>query len=133
MTDWQDYDVAQVDALCICLECETGPRQKLCDWLLELSTFLIRPNVLPAVSSSSIIQHQLGPKERFPYFVARVAQARTLQIRFSQLYRRLCKRTVYMYDVQARIWADQNGALFDRLRKAATDLMGEIAVLYDKR
>ena len=74
----QEYDGAQFDALCICLECEAGPRQKLCDWLLELSIYLVRPDVLPhdeSIVSSSFSGSHLLSKERFTYFVDRVAQA----------------------------------------------------------
>ena len=128
----QDYDCSQFDAFCLCLEIGSGPGNNqshaygtLCNWLLELTVKLIRPD-LPAASAAdvSFVQAQpakagkvladgtgsscrLAVEQRFPYFMSRVRRA--------------------------RIWSDNDGALFQRLHVAAADCMEEIAALCHQR
>jgi hypothetical protein len=83
----QDYDEAQFDALCLCLAPEPAPLERLRDWLIELSIFLIRPAALqlPTDAAADSAGAGLGAgaggrlllEERFQYFVNRVAQACT--------------------------------------------------------
>ncbi len=123
----QEYDCTQFDGLCLCLESEVNHLnavkqvdsefKRLCDWLLDLSLELIRPEALSSTAgpanqalttcSDSIHRCQLRVEERFPYFVKRVAQA--------------------------RIWIDCDGILFEKLQKAVETFMLDTAVLCDRR
>mmetsp|Transcript_14218 Transcript_14218/g.30377 ORF Transcript_14218/g.30377 Transcript_14218/m.30377 type:complete len:1807 (+) Transcript_14218:1506-6926(+) len=135
----QDFDVHQLDAFCLCLECgriplahssgagsmnttrprNKSPYDKACDWILEVSTGLIKPGapILNKTTSSkrpSIcligkdeLLSKLRVEERFPYFITKV-----------------CK---------LRIWSDNDGALFERLKDVARSLLAEIAHHCEKR
>jgi hypothetical protein len=118
----RDFEVNQFDAFCLCVECggsmdDDGPDSAyaaVLDWLLEVSTELIRPE-MPVVNSKAVGDGGTRPgngcrlrvEERFPYFTSKV-----------------CK---------ARIWEDDGGLLFERLRVVARNLMDEIALLCDER
>jgi hypothetical protein len=115
----QDFDVSQFDGFCLSLEGERSfgsdgrdgveaqtPYELLCEWLLELSASLIQPGVSGhchgggesggsghvgnAARLSAGAQCPLGVERRFPFFVKRVCPA--------------------------RIWIDDGGALFRRLK-----------------
>ncbi len=119
----QDFDVSQFDGFCLSLEGERSfgsggnevveaetPYELLCIWLLELSASLIQPDVSEHCHSggesggsghdgnqsgtdarrSAGIQCSLAVEQRFPYFVKRVCRA--------------------------RIWMDDHGALFRRMK-----------------
>ncbi len=121
----QDFDVSQFDGFCLSLEGERSfrnggddsleaqqPYDLLCEWLLELSASLIQPDVnghcsgdvskyggndhssdlVIGVELSTAAQCPLAVEQRFPFFVNRVCRA--------------------------RIWMDDNGALFRRLKVA---------------
>jgi hypothetical protein len=123
----QEYDASQFDGLCLCLENEVNQLnagkqldsefKRLCEWLLDLSLELIRPeelsgtagpgNQASAACSDSMHRCRLRVEERFPYFVKRIAKA--------------------------RIWIDSNGILFEKLQKAVEKFMLDTAVLCDKR
>jgi hypothetical protein len=106
---FQDFDIHQLDAFCICLRCSRGENENLehsappvyyalCDWLLEICKALIRP-ALEGLSGSECntssvhLECNLPVDERFPYFQKRVCRA--------------------------RLWSDMGGLLFQRLRQAA--------------
>jgi hypothetical protein len=116
---FQDFDVHQFDAFCICLCCSTSVKEIekgtsvppaysiLCDWLLDICKALIKPAVPSSEESKCSIsegdrkrsgisvgdrQCTLGNKERFIYF------------------QRVCK---------ARVWSDMGGTLFQRLKMIA--------------
>jgi hypothetical protein len=117
----QDFDVNQFDALCLCLECGgpaplerwTRPYRAVGDWLVELSTLLIRPVVPSAIGGDGkdalgeSLGSPLGVEQRFPYFVHKVAKA--------------------------RIWSDDDGALFTRLQDGAALIMETVAGICDRR
>jgi hypothetical protein len=104
---FQDFDVYQFDAFCICLRCSKSNNDSaensslppeyyaLCDWLLDICRALIRPDIGGAGSGSSFndIECSLPNEERFPYFQKRVCRA--------------------------RVWSDMGGSLFQRLRQVA--------------
>jgi hypothetical protein len=106
-----EFDINQFDAFCLCLEGEIGGysvsvknlRQNrtqqydlLCEWILEIGTHLIRPEVVevsPELSQkmpSTEIRSDLRVEQRFPFLVQKV--------------------------LKARVWADSEYALFRRLQ-----------------
>ena len=120
----QDFDIHQFDAFFLCLEGDdtsqstSQSRFKLLqDWLLEICTELIRPELLD-VSGNEIISIsrkpgvmktvKLSASERFKFFINKV--------------------------VKARIWSDDNQeALFCKLKLIAQDFMGQISELCNLR
>jgi hypothetical protein len=105
---FQDFDIHQFDAFCICLRCsregdesvhDTAPPEyhALCDWLLDICTTLVRPALAghgKVVGRGSFIDREcsLAHDERFHYF------------------QRVCR---------ARVWSDMGGRLFQRLKRIA--------------
>mmetsp|Transcript_4921 Transcript_4921/g.10911 ORF Transcript_4921/g.10911 Transcript_4921/m.10911 type:complete len:912 (+) Transcript_4921:5124-7859(+) len=120
---FQDFDIHQFDAFCICLQCSSGGDENtansvppayyaLCDWLLEICRTLIKPaleDLGEAEGKGSITNNKcdLSNEERFPYFLKRV-----------------CK---------ARVWTDMGGNLFQRLRQIAQEQMNIISQLCNER
>jgi hypothetical protein len=106
---FQDFDLHQFDAFCICLRCSKGGDENsensappeyyaLCDWLLDICRDLIKPAIEgheDPESDSTIVASKcnLPNEERFPYFQKRVCRA--------------------------RVWSDMGGGLFQRLRQVA--------------
>ena len=105
----QEFDMHQFDAFCTCLRCSTGENElsensvtpaysALCNWLLDISKTLIKPEI-PSLGKSggdSIKDNsccQLAFEERFSYF-----------------QRRVCR---------AQLWSDMGGSLFQRLKDFA--------------
>ena len=106
---FQDFDIHQFDAFCICLRCSRGGDESvhdttappeyytLCDWLLDICTTLVRPALAghgKVVGKGSFIDREccLAHDERFYYFL------------------RVCR---------ARVWSDMGGKLFQRLKRVA--------------
>jgi hypothetical protein len=129
-----DFEVAKFDAFCLCLELTYstsraavspayGPRntQKespspysaVCEWLLDISRELIKPNINCNESyeaNSDGIQSpkcSLRAEERFPY-----------------LKQKVCR---------VRLWSENDGELFDKLKAAVQLYMHDIARLCDDR
>jgi hypothetical protein len=108
---FQEFDVQQFDAFCICLQYGTGDIKSsetsaratpaysaLCNWLLDISKTLIKPVMSSRKESGGNISFidrncNLSFEERFAYF-----------------QRRVCR---------ARVWSDMGGSLFDRLKMVA--------------
>jgi hypothetical protein len=104
---FQDFDIHQFDAFCICLRCSRGIGDEnaensappeyyaLCDWLLDICRALVRPDLGGAGDGGSFANSDcvLPTDERFPYFQKRVCRA--------------------------RVWSDMGGSLFQRLRQIA--------------
>ncbi len=106
---FQDFDLHQFDAFCICLRCGTRDDESpensatpaysaMCDWLLDISKTLIKPDVSSHGDSAGKVSFveskcNLAYEERFSYF-----------------QRRVCR---------ARVWSDMGGILFQRLKKIA--------------
>ena len=107
---FQDFDIHQFDAFCLCLRCSRGSYDDgdsapseyfaLCDWLLDICSVLIRPvqqslSYSETQGSGSFIDSncKLAQGERFLYFQKRVCRA--------------------------RVWSDMGGSLFQRLKKVA--------------
>ncbi len=106
---FQDFDIHQFDAFCICLRCSTGDNESaetcvtpaysaLCDWLLDISKTLIKP----ALSS-------LGESGGNNCFVESNCNL-ACEERFSYFLKRVCK---------AQVWSDMGGSLFQRLKEIA--------------
>ena len=108
---FQEFDVQQFDAFCICLQygtrdiksSETSTRatpayNALCNWLLDISKTLIKP-----VMSS---QEESGGKVGFINGSCNLS----FEQRFAYFQRRVCR---------ARVWSDMGGSLFDRLKMVA--------------
>lgn len=146
----QEYDLAQFDAFCICLECEAKPHAAFCDWFMELSLSLIRPDMLSYEqgSKSTASSHlasasgddrdkgsMLRVEERFPYFVMRVAQAHHPHFIVPNFRLRVCVFFVLSRGsmTQARIWSERDGVLFERLQTAAAEFMEEVAARCNMR
>ncbi len=117
----QDFDINQFDAFCLCLEGDdvipSSSQNRyalLQDWLLDICTELIRPE-LSGVGGHEIISIseqpggvKLSASERFKYFIKKV--------------------------VKARIWSDDNQeVLFSKLKLIAQDFMDQISDLCDVR
>ena len=117
---FQDFDVYQFDGFCLSFEGERGSSESrmgsgekhqyelLGDWLLELSSALIRPEVCigeghggesgnkyPGVLSSVPVVCTLPIEKRFPYFIRHVCRARIWQDESGALFHRLQARTIY--------------------------------------
>jgi hypothetical protein len=122
----RDFEVNQFDAFCLCIECGTPKNEEpgggtayraVLDWLLEVSAELIRPEMQVLDPKDLVIGEakvakpkntcRLRIEERFPYFI-----------------RKVCK---------LRIWEDDGGFLFERLRSVARNFMNDIALLCDSR
>ena len=116
-----DFDVNQFDAFCLCLECEASNRvddgkksaaaetaySAICDWLLDVSIDLLKPDVLEEGGSldmqQSILHSRLHQDHRFAYFCRKVSKA--------------------------RIWADNRNSLFERLKQTVQMFMRDMAQL----
>ena len=73
----QDFDIGQFDSFCLSLEnrdfdSDSKQYMLLSDWILELSTSLIRPDLEDGLNASCHLQVE----DRFPYFLKRVSKAR---------------------------------------------------------
>jgi hypothetical protein len=124
-----DFDLLKFDGLCLSLECLNDPSPKrlpgalfagappgpcagfvaLQEFLLEISKELIRPTQVTHANGEPALD-----------FVARL----TSEQRFKYLQKVV---------LRARIWLEDGGALFERLKAAAQEFMEDIAQLCDKR
>jgi hypothetical protein len=105
-----EFDINQFDAFCLCLEGELGgysvsrknlhqnrtqQYDLLCEWILEISTYLIRPEVVKAspelsqAKPSTEFRSDLRVEQRFPFLVQKVLKARVWEDSEYALFRRL--------------------------------------------
>jgi hypothetical protein len=105
-----EFDINQFDAFCLCLEGELGGYSTsvknlgqnrtqqyglLCEWILEIATSLIRPEVVEAApelsrtTSSTEVRSNLRVEQRFPFLVQKVLKARLWEDLEYALFRRL--------------------------------------------
>ena len=105
----QDFEVRHFDALSTCLEGYNTQIDALSAWILEIATFLIRPNVLINNSGETCWDSlsSLTLHERFEFFQTKVSKC--------------------------QIWTNCEGALFGRLKSKAQELMKEVVALCDLR
>jgi hypothetical protein len=105
----QDFDVRHFDSLCTSLEGYSVQNTALCTWLLEIATFLIRPDVASLQSKNELDEglSNLTVRERFNYFLTNVSKC--------------------------QVWMSERGALFSKLKEVAQELMAEVATLCDLR
>ena len=103
-----DFHVHHFDALSLALRESEGDisalqYRALCDWLLEISKELIRPDTQPTVRTSN--EARRGAAQRFKHFSR--------------------------YVCHLQIWKDEK--LFEQLKKIAQDFLDEVEVLCDQR
>ena len=117
----QDFDVQQFDAFCLCLEYDSldtlgtqGSRtayEALCEWILDICNVLIQPDLRGYEGTLPLIaKHDSCPlpaDQRFPYFKKKICRA--------------------------RIWSDNQNALFLKLKATAKDHMNTVAALCNER
>ncbi len=104
-----EFDINQFDAFCLCLEGELGgysvsvknlgqnrtqQYDLLCEWILEIGTFLIRPVVEASpeqypTTPSTELRPDLRVEQRFPFLVKKVLKARVWEDSEYALFRRL--------------------------------------------
>jgi hypothetical protein len=105
-----EFDINQFDAFCLCLEGELGgysvsvenlhqnrtqQYDLLCEWILEISIYLIRPEVVEAspeqsqTRPSTELRSDLRVEQRFPFLVRKVLKARVWEDSEYALFRRL--------------------------------------------
>ena len=105
----QDFEVRHFDSLSTCLEGYKVQYDALSSWILDIATFLIRPNISIHNSGemfggglSNLTLHQ-----RFDFFLTKVNKC--------------------------HIWTNDRGELFGRLKSVAQELMKEVVTLCDLR
>ncbi len=107
---FMEFDVNQFDAFCLCLEGELGGYSTsvknlgqnrtqqydlLCEWILEVATYLIRPEVvedapeLSQTTPTTEVWSNLRVEQRFSFLVQKVLKARVWEDLEHVLFRRL--------------------------------------------
>jgi hypothetical protein len=105
-----EFDVNQFDAFCLCLEGELGGYSTsvknlgnnrtqqydlLCEWILEIATYLIRPEVVEDApelfhtTPTTEVRSNLRVEQRFSFLVQKVLKARVWEDLEYALFRRL--------------------------------------------